>query len=297
MTERIELETDDGWTLVGDLYLPSGEPIALALLGHAMFVDRRTMDRPRGRGLASVLASRGIAALNVDFRGHGESRRPTPQPFSFDDVVRHDVPALLSALRDRFPALPRFLVGHSLGVNAGLPGAGLLSDHGLAGAVALAPNLWSRRFEPSLVRAVRKRATLTAFDLASRRTGFFDPSAFGLGSAKIPRAYIEQFLRFWSEPRFVSADGRDDYDRALASLAIPILAVSSAKDGLMAHPDAVARYLRLFRSARVRHCRWVGPDGFEPDHMQIVLDDRSAPLFHEIADFIERVAAASPRAA
>ena len=80
-----------------------------------MMVDRRTMDRPKGLGLASVLVAHGFAVLNMDFRGHGESVLRTRRSFSFDDIVRNDVPALVFALRDRFPDLPRFLVGHSLG--------------------------------------------------------------------------------------------------------------------------------------------------------------------------------------
>lgn len=290
MNERIELLTDDGWRLVGDLLLPDSEPWALALLGHAMMVDRRTLDRPVGRGLASTLRAAGMAVLNVDLRGHGESRRPEAPSFAFHDVVRHDVPALLGALRDRFGGLPRFLVGHSLGVNAGLPGAGLMRDHGLAGAVAIAPNLWGRRFEPSRFRRVRKAAMLRAFDLLSRPTGFFDPAPLGMGRSPIPRAYIEEFLRFWETDRLVSADGRDDYEAALGRLEFPVLAVSSRADSLMAHPEAVDRYLRLLRSADVQHLRYVGPDGFEPDHMGLVLSERSLPLFETAVDFMRQVA-------
>ncbi len=289
MTERIELVTPDGWTLRGDLHLPAGEPWGLALLGHAMMVDRRTLDRPVGQGLASVLRERGMAVLNVDFRGHGESLRPLSPGFSFDDVVRHDVPTLLGALRDRFPEQPRFLVGHSLGVNAGLPGAGLLGEHGLAGAVALAPNLWAARFEPNPLRRLRKDAMLRAFDLLSRPTGFFDPKPLGMGRSRIPRAYIQQFRGFYRAERLVSADGRDDYEDAIARLRIPLLAVSGGRDTLMAHPDAVDRYLELFRNADVQHLRFIGDDGFEPDHMGIVIDPRARRLFEACADFMREV--------
>lgn len=296
MNERIVLKTADGWELVGDLLLPppeAGAPWGLALLGHAMMVDRRTMDRPRGAGLASTLAERGMAVLNVDFRGHGESVRPSQPRFSFDDIVRYDVPALLDALRDRFPTLPRFLVGHSLGVNAGLPGAAILPNHGLAGAVAFAPNLWSRRFEPSPLRRARKRLMLRGFDLLSRPTGFFDPSLMKLGKSKIPRAYIKQFETFWSAARMTSADGAHDYERALSQLEIPILAWSGAADTLMAHPDAVERYLRVFERADVKHVRWVGSDGWLPGHMGIVIDPRARPMFEASADFMARVAGRS----
>ena len=286
MPTRILLPTPDGHTLVADLHLPDGSPKGLALLGHAMMVDRRTMDRPKGHGLASVLVSRGFAVLNVDFRGHGESVLHTRRSFSFDDIVRHDVPALVFALRDRFPDLPRFLVGHSLGVNAGLPGLALLRDHGVRAVVAIAPNLWAPKFEPSLVRRLKKRAMVTAFELAARPTGFFDPAPFGMGRSRIPRPYVEQFGKFYRDDRLVSLDGADDYEQGLASLALPILAWSGGNDTLMAHPDAVAEYLRLFSRAAVDHRRFVGADGFEPDHMQLVIDERSLPLFEQSAEFL-----------
>lgn len=290
MTERLTLRTADGWDLAADLHIPSGEPWGVALLGHAMMVDRRTMDRPKGAGLASTLAERGMVVVNVDFRGHGESARDEPTPFSFDDIVRYDIPALLAAARDRYPSLPRFLVGHSLGVNAGFPGAALVGDHGLSGAVALAPNLWSRRFESNLVRRVRKEVMLRGFDVMSRRTGFFDPAAMNMGKSKIPRAYIEQFWSFWTSSRISSADGSVDYEAALASLKLPILAISGARDAIMAHPDSVDRYLTLFRGADVRHVRWVGANGWTPDHMSIVIDPNAKGLFEASADFMRGLA-------
>jgi predicted alpha/beta hydrolase len=251
-----------------------------------MMVDRRTMDRPTGRGLASALLARGLAVLNVDFRGHGESVLPTPASFSFDDIVRHDVPALVFALRDRFPSLPRFLVGHSLGVNAGLPGLARLPNHGVRAAVAIAPNLWAPKFEPSLLRRMKKRAMVAAFELAALPTGFVDPAPFGMGRSRIPRPYVAQFGKFYREDRLVSLDGADDYEQGLGSLELPILAWSGGGDTLMAHPDAVSEYLRLFTRARVLHRRYVGADGFEPDHMQLVIDERCQPLFEESADFL-----------
>lgn len=288
MTELILLPTPDGHELVADLHLPEGSPKGLALLGHAMMVDRRTMDRPKGLGLASVLVARGFAVLNMDFRGHGESVLRTRRSFSFDDIVRNDVPALVFALRDRFPDLPRFLVGHSLGVNAGLPGLARLRDHGVRAVVAIAPNLWAPKFEPSLRRRLQKRAMVRAFELAARPTGFFDPAPFGMGRSRIPRPYVEQFGEFYRRDRLVSLDGVDDYEQGLASLALPILAWSGGKDTLMAHPDAVARYLRLFSRATVDHRRFVGAGGFEPDHMQLVIDERSQPLFEQSAEFLQQ---------
>src|SRR5262245_58590813 len=110
----------DGWRLDADLLVPEA-PRAVAVLGHSMFANRRTLDR-RGRGLASHLAARGIAVLNFDLRGHGGS---TPHAagggrWRYDDLVEQDVPAAVDFARRQFPSLPLACVGHSLFGHAAL---------------------------------------------------------------------------------------------------------------------------------------------------------------------------------
>src|SRR5262249_39387231 len=68
----LAIDTDDGRCLRAELLLPE-RPRAAAVLAHAMMVNRRTMDRPSGSGLASTLATHGLAVMNIDLRGHGES--------------------------------------------------------------------------------------------------------------------------------------------------------------------------------------------------------------------------------
>lgn len=70
--EPIQTTTDDGWTLHGEGILPDRPPVACAVLGHAMMVDRRTMDRGQA-GLGTTLAERGIATLNFDLREIGRA--------------------------------------------------------------------------------------------------------------------------------------------------------------------------------------------------------------------------------
>lgn len=287
-TEAVAIDTADGVTLRGELLFPDGEPLGLALVGHAMMVDRRTMDRPRGEGLGSTLARRGYAALLLDFRGHGESR--TERPYTIDHIVRYDVPAFARALPGRFRGLPRFLVGHSLGVNAGLPGLARMGDHGIAAAVAIGLNLWSPRFEPSPVRRAQKRLMLAAWN-ALALPGAFDPAPLGMGKSKIPRAYVQHFARMYREGRIGSADGTEDYEALLGQLTLPVLVVSGGRDALMANPESVSAYSRLLPRAPLLHRRYVGPGGFEPDHMGLVIDPRARGLFEEICDFLDAVRA------
>ena len=65
---RVVIE-NDGWELVGDLRLPVADgPVPAVLM-----LNKAAGDRTVYRELAEQLASRGIASLRLDLRGHGES--------------------------------------------------------------------------------------------------------------------------------------------------------------------------------------------------------------------------------
>ena len=65
---RVEIESD-GWVLVGDLTTPEGQPSsAFAILLHKAAGDRQAYVT-----MAEAMASRSIASLRIDLRGHGES--------------------------------------------------------------------------------------------------------------------------------------------------------------------------------------------------------------------------------
>ena len=65
---RVEIDSD-GWTLIGDLTMPEAMPLnAFALLLHKAAGDRNAYV-----AMAEALATKGIASLRIDLRGHGES--------------------------------------------------------------------------------------------------------------------------------------------------------------------------------------------------------------------------------
>jgi dienelactone hydrolase len=65
---RIEIDSD-GWTLVGDLTTPKKtSPRAFALLLHKAAGDREAYVT-----MAEAMATKGIASLRIDLRGHGDS--------------------------------------------------------------------------------------------------------------------------------------------------------------------------------------------------------------------------------
>ncbi|MCC7538668.1 MAG: alpha/beta fold hydrolase [Deltaproteobacteria bacterium] len=320
-TSPIEIAAHDGWRLRGDRIRPDGPVVARAVLGHAMMVDRRTMDRPRGAGLASVLVSSGIEVLNVDLRGHGDSG-PSARDggrFAYDDFVRLDVPALVAHARGLSPRVPLVVVGHSLMGHAAILAAGLTPSRAPDAIVALAANLWTRKLEPSTALRWAKGGALVAWagvmlarnsrpslapgrvatspSPAGRGLGLTRNSALAgggdaadesrlarlarLGSETEPWPYVRQFLRMYFRNHIASADGSIDYEAAMGRVAVPVLSVVSDGDRLLARPASVDAFMAMLPPGRVTHLRVSGLD-----HMGLVVRPDAAPVWMEIARWI-----------
>jgi alpha/beta superfamily hydrolase len=139
LRESVELRTDDGLTLVGELALPlDAEPLATLVCLHPLPTAGGFMDSHIIRKAAARLpALAGIAVLRFNFRGvtspHGTSEG------EFGDGVheQHDLSAAMSLVADR--ALPNpWLLGWSFGTEVALK-HGL--PHPVVGAILLSPPL------------------------------------------------------------------------------------------------------------------------------------------------------------
>lgn len=287
--ESVTARTEDGWVLRGEV-IARGEGRGVALLGHAMMASRRTMDRPRGGGLASALAAAGLGVVSFDLRGHGESG-PSARDggaYTYDDFVLRDLPALVAFARERFAGQRVALVGHSLAAHAGLAAAGVFPERAPDAIVSIAGNMWLPSLEGSRLRRAAKTAFLRGWLGVTERWGHFDPRPLGIGTDAVALPYVRQFWQMWREDRYGSVDGRTDYLAALGRVAIPVYSLASEGDRLLAHPEAVARFMDRVGSARkvsrvVRH----GELGEKaPDHMGLVTRTSSAPLWGEVARWI-----------
>lgn len=279
----VAIRCDDGWILRGERR-PGEGPVVVA--GHAMMVDRRTLDRPRGAGLASALSAAGLDVTTIDARGHGESvpRAERGGRWTYDDVVRGDVPALVRYARSIAGGRRVVVLGHSLIGHAAMIAAGLSEPPDAI--VGYAPNLWTPKLEPSRAARAAKGALLRAWTLATAARGFFDAPALGMGTDAEAAAYVAQFASMWQEGRLASPDGAVDYEAALGRATVPVLAFSSEGDRLLARPAAVGRFLALMRRAEVTHRVLRGRGA--PDHMGFVLSARA--VWEETCRWIAGVA-------
>ncbi len=262
MPSEFTVRADDGWVLRGAVDEPSSPPLATVVVAHAMMCSSRTFER----GFTRALVDAGFRAVSFDFRGHGASgpRAHEGGDWSYDDLVRLDVPAIVAHARGSFGG-PVALVGHSLGahVTAAALGLGLTE---LDALVLVAGNVWLPRLDPSMSRRWKKRAVLTSVVAMARAAGRLPARRLGLGSDDEPLRYWRAFDRWWRDDAWTSDDGRDDYLAALSRASISALAITSDGDALNCAPTcgrAFADHL-----PRVEHHALEGRDA--PDHMGLV---------------------------
>lgn len=298
--KSVRISCADGWVLDVVVRLPDGPPRAVAICGHAMMVDRRTMD-VRGEGVVSTLVRAGIAVLHPDLRGHGRSGPLAVDGgrWSYDDIVYQDVPALHAMARDRFPGLPLFDVGHSLYGHAALAYAARYPERCPDGFVLLAANAWVRECEPSLRVWLEKRALVATMWTATRAAGHFPARTLRMGNTDEAYDYVAQFDTWLGSGDWTDRQGFSWW-RALPAIRVPVLAIAGAADRILCRPASAERFCAPLPHATYR---WAGrsrlgpeqdglhrahrlPLDFDPDHMGVCTDPRSRPIWEQAAHFI-----------
>lgn len=109
-------KSSDGVTEIhGEEWLPEGEPKAVLEIAHgiAEYIGRYG-------DFASFLAENGIAVIGEDHIGHGQSKSETKPQLFFDsengwDKVVEDLHQIREACGKKYPNVPYFLMGHSMG--------------------------------------------------------------------------------------------------------------------------------------------------------------------------------------
>ncbi len=137
--EDIELHTDDGLTLVGELALPlESDPVATLITLHPLPTAGGFMDSHIIRKAAARLpALAGLAVLRFNFRGASSPRGRSEGGFGDGVAERFDLAAAVQFTRER--GLPQpWLLGWSFGTEVALK-YGLA--HPIMGAILLSPPL------------------------------------------------------------------------------------------------------------------------------------------------------------
>lgn len=163
-TYELHWQSRDGLNLYARGWEPEGtHPKAVVCLvhGHGEHVGRYAQ-------VGQALGAAGYALLGFDQRGHGRSAGPRGHTPSYQALL-DDIALLLEQAASRYPGLPRFLYGHSMGGNEVLNFA-LRRKPDLSGVIATGP--WLRlAFEPPAVKVTLGRLMNRLFPAFAQKSG------------------------------------------------------------------------------------------------------------------------------
>ncbi|HET6822528.1 MAG TPA: alpha/beta hydrolase [Anaerolineales bacterium] len=175
-------KAEDGTTFFVHGWEPeNGSPRALVVLVHGL--GEHTA---RYAHVGKVLSKSGYALVGFDLRGHGKSGGARGHISSLD-VIMQDIGQFFRLMEDRYPDIPRFLYGHSLGGLLALT-YGILHGAHLRGVIATGAGLRSSLQEQKAKVAI------------ARLLGLFLPTMTlpsGLDAATISRdpAIVEAYRK------------------------------------------------------------------------------------------------------
>lgn len=193
--EDIELATEDGLTLVGELALPeSADPVATLVFLHPLPTHGGFMDSHVIRKAANRLpAMADLAVLRFNFRGVSSPRGTSDGTFGDGIAERFDLVAAMRFVEER--PLPRpWLVGWSFGTEVALMHA---RDQPVEGLILLSPPL-HRTSDEALARWSRAGIPIVA--VVPELDDFLRPPEARRRFAAVPEAEvveIEQGRHLW----------------------------------------------------------------------------------------------------
>jgi alpha-beta hydrolase superfamily lysophospholipase len=139
-------ETRDGLKLPMRYWDAEGSPRAIVVALHGMSDYSNAFDGP-----AKQWAASGITTLAFDQRGFGTG--PNPGLWAGGDAMRADLSDFVAAAKARYPGIPVFALGESMGGAVLLSALATDKAPSLAGAILVAPAVWARRDMPLSYRA------------------------------------------------------------------------------------------------------------------------------------------------
>jgi alpha-beta hydrolase superfamily lysophospholipase len=131
---EFSFKSNDSLELYGNIWKPDGDSRAVICLVHGLGEHSG-----RYQYLAEAMNRVGYTVIAADLRGHGKSEGARGHIPQYEDLLS-DVGLAIEEAKHRFPKLPIFIYGHSLGGNIVL-NYFLRKESPILGAVVTAPSL------------------------------------------------------------------------------------------------------------------------------------------------------------
>ncbi len=141
-----DLVTRDGTHLSSRRWEAEGAPKAVIVAVHGMSDYSNAFDMP-----GQAWPKNGITTIAYDQRGFGKNA--DPGVWAGADAMRADLADAVDAARSRYPGVPVFALGESMGGAVLLTALASASPPAVDGAILVAPAVWSRADMPLTYRA------------------------------------------------------------------------------------------------------------------------------------------------
>jgi alpha-beta hydrolase superfamily lysophospholipase len=273
----------DGYRLPLSVWRPSGKPRAIVLGLHGFNDYRSAFSAP-----AEFLAASRIMTVAYDQRGFGETVQRGIWPG--DGVLQRDASTVLQLLCERYPGIPLYLLGESMG---GAVVMNMMQDADsscLSGVILVAPAVWGWQTMPAWQRSALWLAAHTAPGT----------TLTGEGLEINPSDNIEMLRDLGRDPLVIKATRIDAMfgltnlmESALHSSqpsSLPVLILYGEKDEIIP-PNSMCEMLKGLPDPHTARWRMVlYPDGY---HM-LTRDLQAAVVLQDMVAWMDDPSAALP---
>ncbi|TGK18477.1 alpha/beta hydrolase [Leptospira stimsonii] len=264
-------KTKDGWNLALHRHIPPqpNRQLAPVLVVHGIATNKYVVDLDKRHSLPYYLKLRGYEVFAVSLRGCGRSYHESPtryEDFTFDDIVKYDVPAMIDKVKKITGAERISYVGHSMGAMilyshfcisepkdtkdigafVSLGGPGNLNHIGitLIGLLSRFPRarkMLDLKFGASILAPLAGELYTPIDEI------LYNPKVTSSRTVKkimknaienISDGVTEQFMRWIETKEMHSLNGFYDYVRLQKKINVPSLFIAGEKD-VIATPESV----------------------------------------------------------
>nr|WP_232371453.1 alpha/beta fold hydrolase [Leptospira ainazelensis] len=316
-------KTKDGWNLALHRHIPPqpNRQLAPVLVVHGIATNKYVVDLDRRHSLPYYLKLRGYEVFAVSLRGCGRSYHESPtryEDFTFDDIVKYDVPAMIDKVKKITGADRISYVGHSMGAMilyshfcisepkdtkdiaafVSLGGPGNLNHIGitLIGLLSRFPRarkMLDLKFGASILAPLAGELYTPIDEI------LYNPKVTSSKTVKkimknaienISDGVTEQFMNWIETKEMHSLNGFYDYVRLQKNINVPSLFIAGEKD-VIATPDSVRS---VFENAgtKKKEFRVISKSNGSSDdygHACLVMGDRADDdVFQYVESFLHK---------